>query len=249
MFHLKKSKFMKVKKIDLHSLQNEEHTGFHTYVSTYLQEEMALMQKIPAKVRFYISTISIEKSLLDMIRQNSFTEELDTAEAGRDKPIKGFMRIVKGMQHHFDPATAEAAYRVQLINDNFSDITRLADKKQTMAEEKYITTLKAVAPDVQLLGLTQWVQEIERTHLVYIETDKKRNDEADNQPEGNMKSARLETDKAYMDIIETVNAYITLEGEASYASFVTKVNNRIDDFATAIARRRGKNKQEGEKEG
>ena len=93
----------------------------------------------------------------DLVQKNSFTARVNAADEARDQPIRGFSKIVKGMLHHFNPAVAQAAYNIDLINEKFSKITRLSDEKQTAAEESYITALKAAAADLTTLGLTDWL--------------------------------------------------------------------------------------------
>ena len=143
------------------------------------------------------------------------------------------------MLHHFNPAVAQAAYNIDLINEKFSKITRLSDEKQTAAEESYITALKAAAADLTTLGLTDWLTEIEATQIAFVELVKSRNQEDDLKPAINMKTARVETDNTYNAIVNRINAFITIDGDAKYAAFVTKLNNRIVQYNTAIAQRKG----------
>jgi flagellar biosynthesis chaperone FliJ len=58
-----------------------------------------------------------------------------------------------------------------------------------------------------------------------------------------MKATRIETDKSYFSIVDRINALITIEGDTRYAAFVTSLNNRIDQYNTAIAQRKGRAKK------
>lgn len=231
---------MFIKKIHFVVLQNEEHAGFHTYVADYVEEATPAILKIEPQAADYKLKLGIEKAVLDIIRKNTFTNRVNQADEARDNPIRGFFKVVKGMLHHFNPAMAQAAYNVDLINENFSDITRLSKGKQSMAEEKYIAALNAAQADIALLGLTDWVTEIVNTNNVYLELVKSKNTETDEKPEGNMKLARIDTDTSYNAIADRINAFITIEGDAVFAAFVTKVNNRIDEYNAAIAQRKGR---------
>jgi hypothetical protein len=234
---------MLIKNIHLNALQNEEHTGFNTYVSEYITEDANVTLKVQLQLFDYKLKLAIEKSVLDLIKKNSYTRRVNEADAARDKPIRGFFAVVKGMLHHFNPAVEQAAYNVNLINENFSNITRLSDDKQTQAFDRYIATIDAASADVSLLGLMDWVTEMKATHAAFLGVVKSRNAENDDKPDISMKQARLDTEGAYNAVVDRVNAFITIEGDAAYASLVTKINGRIDQYSNAVAQRRGRAKK------
>lgn len=235
---------MFIKKFHLVALQNEEHTGFHSYVSDYIAEEGAATLKIEVQANDHKLKLAIEKSVLDLIQKNSHTRQLNMADLARDKPIRGFAKVVKGMLHHFNPAVEEAAYKIDIINESFSGITRLSDEKQSQAFESYTAALAANATEIALLGQTDWVTEMKAKNNVFLDIVKNRNTETDAKPDTNMKLARVETDDAYNTLVDRINAFITIEGEAQFASLVTKINGRIDQYNTALAMRRGHAKKD-----
>jgi len=235
---------MFIKKNHLVEYQNEEHAGFHTYVQDYLLENTMVAQKVEIQLNDHKLKLGIEKSVLDVVQKNTFTKRVNAADAARDKPIRGFIKVVKGMLHHFNPAMAQAAYNIDVINEKFSDVTYLSNEKQTTAEESYLSALKAAIADITTLGLNDWVVEIEAKENDFLELVKDRNNEDDLKPAINMKAARAATDDSYEAIANLINAYITIEGDAVYATFVTKLNNRIDQYNTAVAQRKGHAKKD-----
>lgn len=235
---------MFIKRIHLLELQNEEHVGFNTYVDDYITETGAAVLNVDKQTSDHKLKLAVEKSVLDLVKKNSYTERVNVADEARDKPIRGFFKLVKGLQHHFNPAVAQAAYNINLINEKFSDVTYLTNEKQTPAEESYIVALKGAMADITTLNLTDWLTEIEATESAFVQLVKSRNNEDDLKPAINMKAARVETDAAYNAIVDRINAFITIEGDAKYAGFVTKLNNRIDQYSTAIAQRKGRAKKE-----
>lgn len=231
---------MFIKSIHLNDLQNEEHFGFQTYVDELVDEASASVLKVEPQQANHKLKLAIERTVLDLIRKSAYTSKVNDADTDRDRPIRGFFKVVKGLLHHFTPAISDAAYRVDVINESFSDITRLSKEKQTNATISYLDALRATGADIATLGLADWVTEIERTNNVYVDLVKNRFDEKDEKPNTNMKEARVETDEAYRAIVDRINAFITIDGDAQYATFVTKLNNRIDSFAIAIAQRKGR---------
>jgi hypothetical protein len=230
---------MFIKKIHLPELQNEEHAGLHTYVIDYISEADAETLNISIQLSDYRRKLAIEKSVLDLVQKNTFTARVNTADEARDKPIRGFFKVVKGLLDHFNPTIAQAAYNIDVINENFSDITRLSDNKQSQAFESYITALEAASADITTLELTDWITEMKTVNTAFLDLVKSKNAEDDTKPGTNMKAARVETDTAYNAIANRINAFITINGDAAYASLVTKINGRIDQYNTAIAQRRG----------
>jgi len=235
---------MFIKKNHFLELQNDEHVGLNTYVSDYITESGAVALNVEKQASDHKLKLAEEKSVLDLVQKNSYTARVNAADEVRDRPIRGFFKVVNGMLHHFNPAVAQAAYNISLINESFSGITRLSNEKQTPAEESYLAALKAAIADITTLGLTDWLAEIEATESAFVEQVKNRNNEDDLKPAFNMKAARLETDAAYNAIVDRINAFITIEGDVKYAAFVTKLNNRIDQYNTAIAQRKGHAKKD-----
>jgi len=235
---------MFIKRIHFVELQNEEHYGFHSYVDGLVEEATPSYLKIEPQAADYKLKLAIERTVLDVVRKSAYTIKLDEADSARDKPIRGFFKVVKGLLNHFDATIGEAAYHVDVINESFSNITRLSKEKQTNATLSYLDALKAANADIATLGLADWVTEIERTNTVYVELKKSSFDEKDLKPDTNMKAARVETDDSYDAIFSRINAFITIDGDAHYATFVTKLNNRIDFFNTAIAQRKGRAKKD-----
>ena len=60
---------MFIKKIHFHLLQNEEHAGFHTYVSDYITEVGAATLKIEKQLAEHKLKLGVEKSVLDLIQK------------------------------------------------------------------------------------------------------------------------------------------------------------------------------------
>ena len=237
---------MFIEKIYFKTLQNEEHAAFHSYVSDYLSESDLKALNLEKQSADYKLKLGIEKSVLDLIQANSYTTLLEKLDIARDKPIRGFMKVAKGLLHHFDDQIAAAAERVVRINDNFSDITRLTYDKQSQAFDSYIAQLNAVSADVAILGLQAWVPEMIARNAEFLETVKKGDAETDAKPLINMINARIDTDKTYNALVDRINAFITIDGDAKFQDFVIKINGRITDFNNTVARRKGRKGKAGE---
>lgn len=237
---------MFVKSIRLRDLQNEEHFRYHSYVDEVIDELTATLLKVEPQFADFKLKLAVERAALNQIQKSSFTAKVDAADVARDKPIRGFFKVVKGMLHHYNPTIAEAAYRVNLVNEKFSDITRLSNEKQTAATVSYLDALQTVSADIETMFQTGWVTEIDDTNKAFVALQNSRLGEKDVDTSPNMKESRHDLDAAYNAIIHRINAFITIDGDAQYAAFVTKINNRIDIFALALAQRAGRSKKDAE---
>ncbi len=235
---------MNVEKIHLLVLQNEEHFGYMTYVDNLFAEANPTTLKVALQYAAFKSLLADERIALDQVQKSDYTAKLDLAEVARDIPIRGFFKVVKGQLHHFNPAVSDAAYRVDIINSNFSDITRLSDEKQSSAAISFTDALDAASPDITTLLMTDWVTEIKAKEAAYLVVKNQRLVESDGKTTLTMKDVRISIDEAYNTLINRVNAFITIDGDADYAALVAKINNRIGIFTLAVAQRKGRKKKD-----
>lgn len=237
---------MFVKNVHLLILQNEEHFAFHGYVEELIEEATPAILKVESQFAAYKLLLPNERDALDQVQKSSYTKLLDDADAARDKPLMGFFKVVKGQLHHFNQAVSDAAYRVDIINDSFSGIVRLPYEKETVAVVKWLDKQKASMTDIITLGHPDWLVEVEAKNNGFVDLKKSRFAEKDEQTGLQMKLVRADVDDAYKAIIDRINAYITIDGDAQFATFVTKLNNRIDSFHLTLAQRQGRSKKAAE---
>jgi len=235
---------MFIKSTHLNNYQNEEHYAFHTYVEELLDDPTLPVPKIGQQRTVYKSLLPKERQALDRVKKSAYTVQLDAADKARNKPILGFYKVSGGMLNHFNPEMSAAAYRVSVINDKFSGITRLPKERKTVAINKFLDALKAIMPDLVLLGLADWFTEIEAQNKGYVNLKKSQFAEKDDQITLKMKEVRVDVDDIYDTITDRINAYVTIEGDAEFGSFITKLNNRIDSFNLLLAQREGRNKKD-----
>ena len=88
---------MVIKKVNLHAFQNEEHAGFNTYLQEYINQYGAATLNVTDQAADHKTKLDDEKSVLDLVQKNTYSERLNTAEDARDYPIRGFFKVVKGM--------------------------------------------------------------------------------------------------------------------------------------------------------
>lgn len=234
-----------IQSIYLNALLNEEHTGFCSYVASYLDEVDLSALKIDESATDFKEKLLTEKNVLDVTQKNSHTKAKDDLDRKRRSVIKGFCKSIDGMLHHFQPSMAKAAYNISLINERFGKIDSNGYEKQTQLEESFLKDIKDDWDEIKKLGLTEWINEIEKNHNAFIQVVGLRNQEIDNKPAINMRTARSATDAAYYALANRINAFITIDNDSGvYTPLVIQINGRIGQYMMAMAKRKGRTKKD-----
>jgi hypothetical protein len=230
-----------IKKIHLVALQNEEHVSFHTDVEGLITTATPTKLQIQDQNPDYVAKQANEQIALDQVHKSVITAQIDAADAERDEPIRGFFEMVKAQMHNINPTVSDAATRMNVIIDRFSDITRLSSEKQSAATISMLNDLQANTTDINALGLADWINNIQAKNTAYNAIKESRFEEKAQRTHLKMKDCRREVDAAYTLIIDMINAYITLNGSFYIDDFVTRINERIDYYNLILAQRAGRN--------
>jgi len=224
---------MKIAKFDPTHIRNDAHFWFMTEFRDIVLAHNAATLKITPQFTGFTALYSREDEALKKISASAFTPKIHEADAARDETLTGMMEVCKGMCKHYIPATRDAARRVQVvfraykhsgskpINEETSAIYNLVQELRT---EKY-------GGDVQTVGLTGWVDELDRRNKTVEELVKGRFNEGASKTDIVLRDARRETDAAYTDICDIINVYVLLEGAAAYETFIRTLNEVIKKYS------------------
>lgn len=240
-----------IKEFSLHQLQNEEHYKFQCDFDGLVQLYTPATLRIETAYNGYKPLFQSEGEALGHVRKSSYTELLCNADGVRDTTIDGLDGSVKSALKHFNPTVKEAAKRLNILLESHGDIARKSYDKETADITKLVTELKdGYANDVAAVGLTEWVEELERNNNDFEAVQNNRYDEQDNKTRLRMKGVRADVDAAYNTIITRINSMILLKDDLGidfdFAPFVSKLNFRIDNYVTNVARRAGRKQSASE---
>jgi hypothetical protein len=104
----------------------------------------------------------------------------------------------------------------------------------------------ALAADIALLGLGEWVTRIESNNNNFVELSQERFTEMSEKTELRMKDIRKGADPVCRSMFELIEALRLVNGDENYAKFVRDLNLHIDHFNNLIAQRQGRNKKKNE---
>jgi hypothetical protein len=141
---------------------------------------------------------------------------------------------VRAALRHFDPAVNEAAKRLKILLDTYYTPKPLQDlpyDAETVAVNNLLQEFDGkYNADVQIAGLTPWVEELHRRNDKFDRLAKAYNEQQAVKPSFKFKDVRRETDEAYKKIVLVINALIVMEGETMYAPFVNELNTLIKHY-------------------
>ena len=236
---------LKIEKLALINLRNEEHYQFNQDVISLILLQTAAKLGIATEFANYQKSYTLEGDALNVVRHSSITDDLLVADQTRDNIFAGMRDLVKSYNNHFKPDMKAAASRLKVLFETYGNIAMRNINESSGAYSSFIADLRgAYINDVKLIGLTDWVTELETKNQAYITLKNTRYTEQANRPLVNMKSIRAEVDAAYRVIVEKVNAMVIVNGEANYKAFILELNQRIDKYTTLMAQRKGRTVKE-----
>lgn len=232
---------MKIESLNLHNLQNSEHFQFMSEVSHVIESNNPQNIDVDAEYNTFGQALKTEDEAYKQVQKSAITKTLSEADAECDTMLRGFRSQVSAQQKHFNPTISAAAYRLFVLLDSYGDLSKQSYETQTANTFNLLQDLKGkYADDVTVLGLNEWVTEIERSLKAFDALMKSRYAESAEKAEvTTLRMVRLDTDKAYKAMSERLNAAIVFNGETKYSKTVTELNVLVKRYKDIVARRKG----------
>jgi gas vesicle protein len=232
---------MKIIKFLRTLLHNETH--FEFYYDFRALAEACGIDKLNIANLFviFLALFADEDTAMQKIRKSAHTAKLQAADKYRDEIWRGLVDAVKSALNHFNSSVRDAATTLKIVCDTYGNIAKKTLDDETGAIYNIIQDMRGkYAAEVAALGLTDWVNELEKANEAFRALMKERYDETAEKTTLTMKDVRVKIDEAYDAIVERINAAIIIEGEDNYREFVTKLNVLIKRYADIQAQRKGR---------
>ena len=104
------------------------------------------------------------------------------------------------------------------------------------------------AGDLDSLGIEVWLDDLEAKENAYLAASKKRLEKLSARRVGAVQQARQGADAAYRHLVEWVNSFVMLHGNALFASFIAQLNVMVAEEKEVLkgraTRRENKETQE-----
>jgi hypothetical protein len=237
-------------RLDYKSLRNEAHVELHETADTIIVRNNPQTLGIAALYDEYKPLLDAEVSLLDVIRKSGYTDEIKEADHRRDMLFRGFADAVKSALNHFDSAKREAARRIEIVLNNYGNIAAKTLDQETAAIDDLQRELGGgeYPALVDSLALADWLVQLDAENQTFKTLMMARYGETSLRPTTRMKAARKNTDAAFRNIIDRIEALATVNGVAQYEPFIRELNAVIERYKNILAAEAGRRKKESKNE-
>jgi len=232
---------MKITKIDLSHLRNDEHFQFFTEFRDAVLKSGATNLKIETQFLTFQSLYTQEDEALKKIMKSAITAEIQAADKHRDQLFRGMTDANKSALNHFAADVQNAAKRLKILFDTYGNLAQKPLNEQTSGVYNVLQDLKgAYAADALKVGITDWATELEAANEALDRLMKDRYEETALKTDLKLKEVRLQIDAAYRTITERIDALVVVDGIADYEEFIRYWNAVIAKYSAILAQRLGK---------
>ncbi len=233
---------MKILKIDLSKLRNEEHyqfqTDFKKLVTLFTPDLLGIETQFQPYLPLYVD----EVIALNIIRKSAVTDDLEVNDSIRDATFRGFRDAVKAASSHFKPEVKQAAYHLQKVFKHYGDLTLKPFDEETKAIYSLVADFNGnYASDAAIAGITDWVIELKKNNDNFNNLKLKHFPEGSSKNQLRMKEIRTTIDTVYQAIVDRINALIIVNGETKFADFVGELNQHVQNYTLIYNDRKGIN--------
>jgi hypothetical protein len=179
--------------------------------------------------------------LLEQPVKSFLSSEIETADKLRDEDIRGLKMAVKSFLKSSDPQRKKAATKMMITFDKYGDIAKLDYAAEGGAVYNFLQDMKGKhSEDVKILGLTQWVTDLETHNNQTTSLLKERDAEKVEKPDGKLVTMRKEVDAVFGNILKTVEVSIANNPNHGLDGFVKEVNVLSMRYKAVAAQAKGR---------
>jgi hypothetical protein len=236
---------MKFRRINFHSLRNEEWFNFLTEFKKFIEEMPSIGAKIVKLFTLFLSLYLKADKIIEKIRQSRVTPQIGELDKQRDTTFRGVVRTIESYKYHFDSAKRNAAESLQPVLKHYGNLAIKPYNEETAGINNFLQELREnYSSAIEILKLTEWLNELERNNQIFEDAVLERNREDASKTDLRLLDVRREIDRCYKDIIERLEALILIEEDEkeieNYMSFVKLLNTNIKRYSDAVAQRKGR---------
>lgn len=227
----------KIEDVNMSKFRNGVHYDGLSAIAEMAEGDTAVNEKATAQVLVLKKKLAKEDECLKISQKNKKSDEIAEQDHLRDDCYTSIKEIATAMTRVPDEETQEAAEDVmQSLKDyNISTRDKLID--QTGKTTNLVADFESkLATQVEKLGLAQLVAKLkaanDSVHSLMVE----RNTEEGAKVLGALKAARAETDTAYYNLVEKVNALSVVDGDNDYSTFINSVNEELKKLKQTISK-------------
>ncbi|MDR2911113.1 MAG: DUF6261 family protein [Bacteroidales bacterium] len=231
---------MKIKKIDLSHLRNDEHFQFYTEFRDMIQNGTPESLKITAQFNAFMTLFGEEDQALHKIMKSALTADIELLDHRRDELFRGMADANLAALNHFTESVRTAARRLQIVFDTYGNVAAKTLNEETSAITNLIQELAGTyLEDTKTVGITDWASALNEANINFERLVKGRYDEDTQRTDLVLRQVRVQLDAAYRTITERIDALMLVEGGEFFEEFIRCLNTIIEKYRNTIAKRQG----------
>ena len=213
------------------------HFMYVTYVTNQANAHVVIAAhpKIAPLLARLNACVAQENQCLKLSQKSFLSDDLKTMDDRRDKVFLGYKYSVEAFM---ELPVADMAATAKVLNQHIKDYgidVRMQRDRESGLLLNFIDDLQTKYPaEVAKLNLTPFVEQMKLANDAYIELSSQRTEERTKQTTGALANARKQTDAAYREFIQMVNAVALVEGDAAYADFIDYTNELIRHYKQEV---------------
>ena len=233
---------MKITKLDLSRLRNEEHFMLMTDVHELLDAapEAVTAALTAARLEAFAALVRREDAALEQIRKNMLTDDIANADLVRDNLFQAIRLKVQAYAYSNVDTHVKASAAVQAVIDHYGDFRRKSYNEESAIIHNFVQDLKARQQHLTTMNLNNWVNDLVMVNDIVKRLMAERYDEQAAVQVENVMEVRIEIDALYRQMVAVLDASVVIQGEAAFAPFINRLNERVTYYKNTIAARKGR---------
>ncbi|MDR1895890.1 MAG: DUF6261 family protein [Prevotellaceae bacterium] len=232
---------MKIIKIDLRHLRNEEHFQLMTDFKNLVEATGASVLNIEALFATFLVLYGREDIALEAIRRSELTDAITDTDTQRDTIYRGLVLMLESNLHSSNPSKKQAAHNMLVVVNHYGDFRHKSYNEETAGIYNFVQEINTrCAAEIATLDAKDWITDLDNANQTFDKLMNQRFDENAGQIHVNLRETRKEIDGVYTQTNDYIDAAIVVNGESVYAGFVNKLNERIRYFKNTLAQRKGR---------
>ena len=233
---------MKLKRVNLTQLHNEEHFQFMTVIVGLLNAAAGEVKQFIGTLIGTLSTLlQREDSALEKIRKSILTDPITTADSLRDSIFRGLELIVEGYMHSVVVVEVEAANVIRIVTNHYGNVTKKSYNEETALIHNLVRDLRERCDSaLNTLNLVRWVDDLDAANTAFDNLMNERYEETASQNIENVREVRRAMDTVYQQLIAAIEVGAQLAaGSDAYAALINEINQRVEYYRNTLAHRKG----------
>lgn len=224
-----------ISSISLPALDNAAHYMFISSMKDLFMSNEAICTKCKKYVDALCVCTETENTNLKVSTRSNFTTQISEADSERDALYASYKKMITGFMNFPIAEMAEAA---RILNQHIKDYkinVHMQMDKESALLINFLSDLESkFLKQINTLSLNVLVQKLKSANENVCKLSAMRKDEQTAKTVGALRTARLNSDDCYSDLVKFINALAIVEGDTLYASTIDRANTEISHYKQKV---------------